>query len=52
MVDQAKKNFILSLKRFKCFYNQIKEYEEGIEKKAEVQQVSLDELNEKLHPIS
>ena len=37
MTEQAKKNFILSLKRLQFFFNQIKDYEPGMEQRAAYQ---------------
>ncbi|CDW83067.1 UNKNOWN [Stylonychia lemnae] len=52
MADTARKSFILSLKRLKFFFNNLREYEEGLENRADIQSCSPDQLNEKIIPVA
>ncbi len=45
---QAKKEFVLSLKRALYFFNNMKDYNEGLEKRANLQSCDENELNEKV----
>ena len=51
MTDISKKNFIYSLKRLSAFFNNLKEYKTGDERDAEMEEVTPDDMDEKIHPL-
>eukprot|EP00347_Sterkiella_histriomuscorum_P011500 403372217 len=52
MTDQSKRNFILALKRLRFFFNHLKDYEEGLEMRADYQACNPDDINEKINPMA
>lgn len=52
MVEQAKKDFILSHKKLKGFFNHLKDYDIENEPKSNAYEVFEEDLNEKTHPLS